>query len=119
MGEGDLNKFSQMPTEPLSFEEFAKRGGNFHLYFAPIGTMMGDMYRKNEVYQKALSARPELQVLAAELQGYDFEEFDIDEATGAPIIKEVDPKRDEMLRKLYDAYLIMRQYAKRDGELFG
>ena len=111
-----------VPNEPLSFEAFAKREGSFHMFFAGEPGkkhMDGDLYRSEPVYQDCLAEHPELRVLTIELQGYKFTEFGIDETTGAPIIKNVDPKREEMMRKLYSAYLIMRPYAKRDGELFG
>lgn len=103
----------------LTFEEFSTKGGNFHMFFAPIGSMMGDIYRKKPTYQNCLKEHPELETLAAELREYDFEEFDIDEQTGKPVIKPTDPERGEMMRKLYDAYLIMKPYAKRSGDLFG
>ncbi len=105
-------------NKPLSLEEFKKKGGNFHMFFAPIGTMMGDIYRDTPAYKNCVTAHPEFETLAAKLQGYDFEEFDLDEE-GHPMIKETDSKRDEMMCKLYDAYLIMRPYAKKSGDLFG
>ena len=119
MSEGNNTIPTQEDNQLLSFEEFKKKGGNFHMFFGPVGNMYSDMYRSKTVYQNALAAHPEFGALAAELQGYDFMEFDIDEKTGATIIKPADPRREEMMRKLYDAYLIMKPYAKRSGDLFG
>ncbi len=108
---------NQTPREALSFEAFSKRGGNFSEFFSPIGSMTGDIYRNQAVYQNCLAEHPELETLAAELRDYDFEQFHIDEKTGE-VIKDSDPKRVDMMRKLYEAYLIMRPYAQDDRELF-
>ena len=104
-------------SKALSFEEFSKSGGNFSEFFSPLGSMTGDIYRNQAVYQDCLAEHPELEALAIELRDYDFEEFHIDEKTGE-VIKDADPKRGGMMQKLYQAYLIMRPYAKDDRELF-
>ena len=101
----------------LAYEDFVPRCSNFADFFAPIGIMVGDMNRNKPVYQSCLANHPELAALAAELQAYDFSEFDIDEKTGNTIIKPLDPQRPAMLRKLYDAYLLMRPYAKNKQDL--
>jgi hypothetical protein len=101
----------------LSYEEFVPRCSNFASFFAPIGSMVGDLNRNEAVYQNCLAEHPELATLAAELQQYDFYEFYIDEKTGKPVIKPPDPQRPLMLRKLYDAYLLMRPYAKNRSDL--
>ncbi|MBI5457684.1 hypothetical protein HY971_03100 [Candidatus Kaiserbacteria bacterium] len=109
--------FEKYDKPLLAYEEFVQRCSNFASFFAPIGSMVGDMNRSKPVYQSCLADHPELAALAAELQAYDFYKFDIDEKTGRPIIKPPDPQRPVMLRKLYDAYLLIRPYAKKKQDL--
>ena len=90
----------------LSFKEFCGKPGslggrnNFHMRFA--NNILGDFEREGSVaYKRCMSAHPdEFGKLSTELRGRtDYYSF-------------------EYLKKLYEAYKLMRRYAETDLELF-
>jgi hypothetical protein len=83
---------------PISFNAFPRYVQDFRGYFLPKGTF-GDYYRQEEVYRACAAAHPEFVLLSMELQAMkDFE---------SP----------EYITKLYEAYTLMRRYAKRDQDI--
>lgn len=82
----------------ISFTAFPRYIQDFRGYFLPAGTF-GDYYRQEEAYRACAAAHPEFVQLSAELQAMkDFESL-------------------EYSTKLYEAYVLMRQYAKRDQDI--
>jgi hypothetical protein len=107
---------------PLRHEDFKLVQNNFHLFFAKDNGKkinIGRIYRTKEAFQQCLADHPEeVQKFVDELGTYDFQRWDIDRATNTIIRFPPDPRGPEMERKLYEAYLLMREYVDDDRELF-
>jgi hypothetical protein len=93
----------------LLYEEFVERQNKFHMHFVgqPGAHAMGDIYRrKSNAYQECMGAHPvEFEKLRSELQAMHYD--------GNTLFFGLTYRK-----KLYDAYVMMHPYAKRNCELF-
>lgn len=80
---------------------------------------IGRIYRKRKVFQQCLTDHPaEMQDLVDELGTYQFRRADVDMETNRIVNLPDDPRGPEMERKLYKAYLLMREHVDDDRMLF-
>jgi hypothetical protein len=109
-------------TSPLSPEDFKVVRNNFHLFFYKDDGKelnIGRIYRSNQIFQQCVADHPEeVQVLVDELGTYQFRRADIDRETNQIVFLPDDPRGPEMERKLYEAYLLIREYVDDDRKLF-
>lgn len=106
----------------MSPEDFRIAQNNFHLFFTKDNgekISIGRIYRKKEVFQQCLRDNPkQLEALVKELSDYRFQRWYVDKDTNKMDILPDDPRSQEMHRKLYNAYLLMREYVEDDRTLF-
>ncbi|OGG80202.1 hypothetical protein A3A39_02945 [Candidatus Kaiserbacteria bacterium RIFCSPLOWO2_01_FULL_54_13] len=119
--DGTFNKERHGEEKQLSFDEFIVHADKFTLFFAgiPREHAMGDIYRSQLVYKDCFAAESEFEKLVSELQNYD-QAHDLRKLVARKNKGEViGPEDEQVLQKLYEAYGMMRRYAKHDRELFG
>ena len=107
---------------PLPPEDFELVRNNFHCFFYKDDGSelnLGQIYRSKQIFQQCLADHPdEMKALVDELSTYQFRRAEIDSETGQLIFLPDDPRGPEMKHKLYEAYLLMREYVDDDRILF-
>jgi hypothetical protein len=107
---------------PLSPEDFNLVKSNFpYFFYKDDGEEfnIGRTYRKKEPFKECLANQPdELQTLVDELGTYRLRQCYIDKEINQTVDLPQDPRRPEMEKKLYKAYLLMREYVDDDRKLF-
>jgi hypothetical protein len=109
-------------SPPLMFKDFVEEQNNFYCLFIKDGGKelnLGRIYRQEEYFQKCLADHPaKVKKYLDELGSYEFQRWDVDNKTNKMVILPDDPRGPEMERKVYDAYLPIREYVDDDCDLF-